>query len=176
MTRMVARAVMLMMVAVGFAVPALAQKSAQPAAEPLQITLARSKVTTEGGKEVLVRADIAKPGDVLEEVATYRNVSKAAVRKVEATLPVPPNTELVLASVKPGNAKASVDGKTFANLPLKRKVRNANGVEVEQPVPLSEYRFLRWYPGDMAPEASLSFTARFKVADSAPLAAAANRK
>ena len=111
-------------------------------------------------------AAIAKPDDVLEEVATYTNTSKSALKSVEATLPIPPNTELVMASVKPTSAKASIDGKSFSKLPLTRKVRQANGVEVEQPVPLSEYRYLRWYPGELQPGKPLSFSARFKVANS----------
>ncbi|MCY7387485.1 MAG: hypothetical protein LH481_05370 [Burkholderiales bacterium] len=152
---------------------ATAQKAAatvQTVAEPLQINLVRSKVVLDGSREVLESAAVAKPGEILEEVATYTNTSKAALKKLEATLPVPPNTELVMASVKPSNAKASTDGKTFSALPLTRKIKQANGVEVELPVPLSEYRYLRWYPGELAPNKPISFSARFKVADS-PVAA-----
>ena len=142
---------------------AFAQKAA---ADPLQIVLVRAKVVVENGREVMQSAAIAKPDDVLEEVATYTNTSKSALKSVEATLPIPPNTELVMASVKPANAKASIDGKNFSKLPLTRKVRQASGVEVEQPVPLSEYRYLRWYPGQLLPDKPLSFSARFKVANS----------
>ena len=142
---------------------ASAQKAA---ADPLQIILVRSKVVIENSREVMQSAAIAKPGDVLEEVATYTNTSKSALKSVEATLPIPPNTELVMASVKPSNAKASIDGKSFSKLPLTRKVRQANGVEIEQPVPLNEYRYLRWYPGELLADQPLSFSARFKVANS----------
>lgn len=152
---------------------ALAQKTPPARAEePLQISLVRTKIVTENGKEVSQSASTAKPGDVLEETATYKNTSKAALGKVEATLPVPPNTELVMASLKPANAKASVDGKVFSDLPLKRKLRQANGVEVEQAVPLAEYRYLRWFPGSLAAGQSLSFSARFKVSDGSPTSTA----
>ena len=134
--------------------------------EPLQIKLVRSKVVQDKGREVMESAATAKPGEVLEDVATYTNTTKAALKNVEATLPVPPNTELVMASIKPATAKASTDGKTFSIMPLKRKVRQASGVEVETPVPLSEYRYIRWYPGELAPDKPLAFSARFKVADS----------
>ena len=142
---------------------AFAQKAA---ADPLQIILVRAKVVIENGREVMQSAAIAKPDDVLEEVATYTNTSKSALKSVEATLPIPPNTELVMASVKPANAKASIDGKSFSKLPLTRKVRQPNGVEVEQPIPLSEYRYLRWYPGELQPGKPMSFSARFRVANS----------
>lgn len=139
---------------------AMAQKVAN---EPLQVKLVRSKIVLESGREVAQSAAIATPGDILEEVATYTNLSKAPLNRVEATLPIPVSTELVMASIKPANAKASIDGKNFSKIPLTRKVRQANGVELEQPVPLSEYRYLRWYPGELAPDKPMSFSARFKV-------------
>lgn len=135
-------------------------------AEPLAIKLVRFKVSFDKGREVMESAEIAKPGEILEEVATYTNTSRLALKSLEATLPVPANTELVMASVKPANAKASIDGKNFSTLPLVRKVRQPNGVEVEVPIPLSEYRYLRWYPGELAPDKPMSFSARFKVANS----------
>lgn len=135
------------------------------ATDPLQIKLIRTKVVVQNGREVQESAAIAKPGDILEEVATYTNTSKSALKGLEATLPVPANTELVIASVKPANAKASADGKTFSRLPLVQKVRQPNGIEVEQPLPLDQYRYLRWYPGELAAEKSMTVVARFKVAN-----------
>lgn len=153
---------------------AMAQKGSadaqRAATDPLLIKLVRSKVVLNSGREVFESAATAKPGDILEEVATYTNSSKSSLKGFEATLPVPGNTELVMASIKPANAMASVDGKIFAKLPLVQKVRQSNGVEIEQPVPLSQYRYLRWYPGEIAAEKSMTVTARFKVANT-PLVA-----
>lgn len=158
---------------------AVAQKgstdSQRAATDPLQIKLVRSKVVLESGREVFESAASAKPGDILEEAATYTNTSKSSLKGLEATLPVPGNTELVMASIKPANAKASVDGKTFAKLPLVQKVRQSNGVEVERPVPLALYRYLRWYPGEIAAEKSMTVTARFKVANTPVVAANAEK-
>ena len=145
-------------------------------AEPLVVTLVRQKVVLIDGKENLHSAEVAKPGDILDEVATYLNNSTAPIKQLQATLPVPPNTELLLASVKPGGAKASIDGNQFASMPLKRKVKQPNGVEIEQPIPIGEYRYLRWYPGELAPGKSLAFSARFKVSnDTAPTTASARK-
>lgn len=138
------------------------------APEPLQITLTRSKIVMVDGKELRQDAAIAKPGDVLEETATYANTSGQGLKGLEATLPVPVNTELIIASISPGNAKASTDGRNFSAVPMKRKIKQSNGVEVEQPVPLAEYRYLRWYPGELAAQKSLVFSARFRVASDAP--------
>ena len=152
--------------------PAAPTKAAPQAAtysqsnsDPLEVKLLRRKVVMVDGKESLQSAAIAKPGDILEEVATYTNKSRSPLKSLEATLPIPANTELLLASVKPGNAKASIDGGQFSAMPLKRRVTQANGLEVELPIPASEYRYLRWYPGDLAAEKSLVFSARFKVSN-----------
>ena len=64
--------------------------------------------------------------------------------------------------------RASTDGLSFRTLPLKRKAKLANGVEAEQLVPLNEYRFLRWYPGELAAGKSVSYSARFKIVDDKP--------
>ncbi|MBL8520267.1 MAG: hypothetical protein JNK75_06300 [Betaproteobacteria bacterium] len=148
--------------------PGFAQKSQAGSSNPLEITLSRSKVVIENGKEVSKKADVAKPGDVIEDLATYRNTSGSALKDFVPMLPVPPNTELILGSVNPGNAKASTDGRTFSDMPLRRKVRQANGVELEQLVPLSEYRYLRWYPGEIGAGKSQGYSARFKLSDGVP--------
>ena len=114
------------------------------------------------GKETLGDAQAARPGDLIEYTATYRNTGKQPVRNLEATLPIPANTEYVAGSAKPGAAKASVDAHAFGALPLKRRVVR-DGKEVEESVPLREYRYLRWYPGELAADQSVSFTARVKV-------------
>jgi hypothetical protein len=146
---------------------AVAQKvvTKNAADNPLDIRLERSKVVIIAGKESLQNASTAKPGDVLQDLATYINKSSRALSGVEATLPVPANTELMMNSVTPATARASVDGINFFAMPLKRKVKQANGVEVEQAVAVSEYRYLRWYPGELGPKQSIVFSAQFKVAE-----------
>lgn len=156
--------------------PASIAAKAQPGKEPLQISLVRSKIVLDNGKEMSKSADVARPGDLLEEVATYTNVSNATLKNFEPTLPVPPNTELIPGSIKPASARASLDGASFAALPLRRKVRQANGVETEQLVPPAEYRYLRWYPGDLPAGKSMVVSARFKVANDGSGAAAVQPK
>jgi hypothetical protein len=162
--------------AVGGVSAAAAQKvmTKSAADNPLDIRLERSKVVVVAGKESFQNAAIAKPGDVLQDLATYTNKSSRALTGVEATLPVPANTELMMNSVTPANARASVDGINFFAMPLKRKVKQANGVDVEQVVALSEYRYLRWYPGELGPKQSIVFLAQFRVAEGAAGADGAN--
>jgi uncharacterized repeat protein (TIGR01451 family) len=150
---------------VSAAVARVAQSPVATAANdgPLAVKLERRKVQLVAGKELLQSAETAKPGDVLEEVATYTNRSSAPVAGVEATLPVPANTQLVPGSVNPSTARVSLDGVTFAPMPLRRKVRLADGTVVERDVPAGEYRFLRWYPGKLEAKQSISFAARFRV-------------
>ncbi len=140
---------------------ALAQAPKGPVESRLE---ARKVVVAADGKESLAAATSAKPGDVIEYVATYRNTGREAVRNLEATLPIPVNTELLPASVTPAGARGSLDGVAFAPMPLKRKAVR-NGVSVEEAVPASEVRSLRWLAPELAAEKSVAFTARVRVLD-----------
>jgi uncharacterized repeat protein (TIGR01451 family) len=135
-------------------------------------TLTVSRIVADAsGKETRASADAAKPGDVLEYVAEYRNAGKAPARKLEATLPIPLGTELIAASAKPVEVRASLDGAKFEAVPLKRKVRRADGSTVEELVPYAEYRFLRWAPRDLAAGRSARYSARVRLVTEAPTVA-----
>ena len=132
---------------------------------PLETRLAQQKVVRSAdGKESTAAADTVRPGDVIEYTATYRNTGKQPLRKLEATLPIPPNTELLPGSARPANARASLDGRTFADMPLKRTVVR-DGKQVQEDVPLREYRALRWYPDELGPDKTVAYTARVRVID-----------
>jgi uncharacterized repeat protein (TIGR01451 family) len=151
----------------GAALLALAPLAAaqQKAAQPLETKIEQRKVARAAdGAETLAPAEAVRPGDVIEYTVTYRNTGKAALSKLEATLPIPAETEFVAGSARPANPKASIDGRTFADMPLKRTVKR-NGVDVTEDVPLRDYRALRWYPGDLAGEKALTYTARVRVLD-----------
>lgn len=142
---------------------ALAQGAGEVASN---LTVGRVSLAADG-KEAISPADNAKPGDVLEYVATYR--SKSAVRQLEATLPIPVGTEYLPGSATPGGARASTDGVVFAAIPLKRKVKQSDGKEAEQLVPYAEYRYLRWPAQDLAAAALTKVGARVRlIADIAP--------
>jgi uncharacterized repeat protein (TIGR01451 family) len=127
-------------------------------------------ITQPGGHEVMTSAEHAKPGDVIEYQATYRNHGNSSVRKLDATLPIPPGTEYLAHSASPAPALASLDGRRFEPLPLLRRVRLADGREVMREVPASEYRSLRWSLGTLDPRDQRSVRARVRVS-SEPVAA-----
>ena len=144
-------------------VAALPARPQDKAANPIEARLEVRKVSRSAdGREQLVAATAVKPGDVLEYVVAYRNHSAAAVTDFAATLPIPEATELVAGSERPAGARASVDSRDFAAVPLKRKVHR-DGREMEEVVPLRDYRALRWYLPRFAAGESLTFTARVKV-------------
>lgn len=143
---------------------AAAQQNTNPLVTRLE---ARKVVRAADGKESFAPAESARPGDVIEYVATYRNTGKQPLRNLEATLPIPDNTEFVPGSVHPSNAKASVDAKSFADMPLKRRVVR-DGKPIEALVPARDYRSLRWHAGELAGEKTATFSARVKVLDDAP--------
>lgn len=160
----------LLAAALVFAATAQAQTAPRAANGPLETRLEQRKVTVAGGKEAFAPAEAVRPGELIEYTATYRNTGKQPLRNLEATLPIPSNTEYVAGSARPG-AKASLDGRSFADIPLKRRVTRA-GKEVEEEVPAREYRALRWYPGELGAEKTVAYTARVKVIDDrAPSAA-----
>ena len=58
-------------------------------------------VETQGHGESREPAEKAKPGDVIEYRATYRNQSDSGVKKLDATLPIPAGTEYLAKSAVP---------------------------------------------------------------------------
>jgi len=123
---------------------------------------ARKVVRGADGGESFASAEVAKPGDVIEYVATYRNTTRETIRDLVATLPIPAHTELIPGSARPVAARASLDAREFASLPLKRKTIR-DGREVEEAVAYREYRSLRWAPVNLGAQMSVTYTARVKV-------------
>src|SRR5215469_2429461 len=134
-----------------------------PLLAEVKVVLTASKVVVVNGKEQKESSDKAKPGEVIEYIAEYRNTGKAPVTNVVATLPVPSGMEFVPEAAQPQQIMASTDEKTYAPVPLKRKVTGADGKPVEQVVPYPEYRSLRWNLGEIQGGGSKSVKARMKV-------------
>lgn len=130
----------------------------------VKVTLSVKKVVVDaGGKEVLQSADLAQPGDVLEYTAAYVNTGKKGIRNLEATLPIPVHTGYQPDSAKPSGARASWDLRVFEQIPLKRIVKREHEADIEQVVPYSEYRLLRWYPGHLGAGEERRFSTRVRV-------------
>ncbi|MDO8417887.1 MAG: hypothetical protein Q7S87_16930 [Agitococcus sp.] len=139
----------------------MASANAAPTATPakkdaVQINLELFKVTSKDGKETLVGAKEAKPGETLEYRATYKNISKAAVRNLAATLPVPKGMEYLIKSASPAGAEATIDEVTFAPIPLIDAVK-------KEVIPASQYRALRWKVSELGANKSIVVSARMKV-------------
>lgn len=155
--------------ALAIVIGVLATPAIVRAAGDVSVVLTAQRVAVVDGKEVLSPAEQASPGDVIEYRAEYRNGGAAVVKQLAATLPVPSGMEYLPKTGAP--QLASLDGKTFSSVPLKRRVRLADGREVLRDVPASEYRWLRWTIGTLAPQQSRAVTARVRVA---PISMAAN--
>ena len=139
------------------------------AAGGVTVELTAQRVTKAQGREALAPADQAKPGDLLEYRALYRNAGTGEARGLAATLPIPRGTLYVKGSAAPQKVEASLDGQTFAPVPLMRKEKAADGRTVLREVPVSEYRALRWPLGTLAAKQSRIVTARVRV-EPAPVA------
>lgn len=142
---------------------ALSQMALTQKAPSLTSQLLAQRVDMVAGKPVLSPAGEGRPGDVLQYSATYRNTAATPAAKLLATLPVPPGTTLIQASAEPAQAMASTDGSTFAPMPLTRIVKQADGSTRKEPVPLAEYRALRWDIGALPSGASTVVSLRVRI-------------
>ena len=134
------------------------------AKQALQGRLEQARIVTDAaGKETLSKADAVRPGDLLQYTVSYKNVSAAAVGNVALTLPIPAGLNYLPQARLAIPAQASLDGTTFQALPIKRSVRLADGKTVEQVVPASEYRALRWQVGQLEAGKEVQVSARAQV-------------
>jgi uncharacterized repeat protein (TIGR01451 family) len=133
-------------------------------ANDVAVTLKAQKVLrTKEGKEVLQVADRAMPGEIIQYDAVYKNQSSSSVRQLEPTLPIPAGLEYVADSAKPAPARASLDGKSFAPIPLMRQVTLPTGETKQEQIPFSEYRALRWELGNLDAGKTALISARAKL-------------
>ena len=122
------------------------------------------------GHESQGPANAVRPGDLMEYQVTHVNTGQTPVKNVEATLPIPAGVSVyVNQSAQPQHVLASTDGRKFEAVPLKRKIILSDGKQEIRPVPLNEYRYLRWSLGDVPAGQQKSVSARVRVADSTPV-------
>ena len=153
-----------MLVGILAVMPAMAQQTGNTAPKLVEATLSVFHVgKSADGKEALLPADKASPGDTLEYQIVHKNNSKSAVKFLTATLPLPEGISYVAGSAKPANAQASLDGKVFVAIPIKTMGKAADGKLEERLVPYSEYRALRWVVGELQANAQVSVSARALV-------------
>ncbi len=149
-----------------FAAPAFA-------AGDVTVELTANRVTKAQGRDVLSAAEQARPGDVIQYRALYRNAGKGAARGLLATIPIPRGTHYVPGTANPKRVEASLNGRTFAPVPLTRKVRTADGRTVTREVPPEEYVALRWSLGALPAQTAREVAARVRIE---PAALAANAR
>ena len=159
-----------------FALPALSlllteqafAQAAAPAAPRAEIKLVAYRIVSTPGptglRETREPLKTLSPGDLIEYEATYFNRSAQPMRDVSMTVPVPAGGLAYIAAQKaPLASSASTDGKVFAALPLTREEVSADGKHITQPVPLADYRVLRWNLGDLPAGASRSARVRMQM-------------
>lgn len=125
-------------------------------ASPLVLTLTQSLIQTVqvGGKAAEKRTPghtKVRPGELLAQTVTARNVSARPLANVAVKLPVPAGMVYVApdgAAHAGVRTEYSIDGgKTFAPAPLKKKVtvtENGKAVTREVEVKPNEYDAVRW--------------------------------
>lgn len=136
--------------------------SAFAAPSDVDVTLQAFQVV--GTKDVkLVPTTRANPGDTIEYQVTYRNNGTTPARQTKAVLPVPEGGMAYLPdTASPAKVEASLDGKTYAAVPLKREVMR-DGKKVTETVAPTEYRFLRWDLDDLPPGQAATVKSRMRL-------------
>jgi len=150
-------------------IPTRADGPAALVGNDLRVTLVAQKVVLGAdGKEQLQPAERAFPGEIVQYDAHYTNVSERLLMRVAPTLPIPRGMAYVPASALPAPDTASLDGKTFEPIPIKRKVTLPNGETEEREVPPTEYRALRWSVGDLDAGTATNVVARVRLLATTP--------
>lgn len=136
-------------------------------------TLSARRVESVAGKTVLAPADAGKPGDLVEYTSAFHNAGTKNADKLLATIPVPAGTTFVAGSAEPARSvQASTDGVRFAPMPLMRAVKHADGSVHQEPVPMADYRYVRWELGTLPAGGDLVARLRVQI-DAAASAVAA---
>ena len=95
-----------------------------------------------------------RPGDILEYVIKYTNVSRHPLQEIEILGPIPKDTYLLAdtpAARNAGEMRASLDGgKSYGIPPLKKKIEK-DGKVVEVEVPEKEWTHLKWVVKKLLP-------------------------
>lgn len=108
-------------------------------------------------KKELKVTDQVKPKALLEYEVEYSNISSQSLKNLKLNLPLPADVAYTGQSL-PKDAYASVDGKSFAKVPL---TRMENGKKVN--VPLAEYRVLQWNVSELKPKQKIIVSAQVQV-------------
>jgi uncharacterized repeat protein (TIGR01451 family) len=136
---------------------------ARDAGAQVEGTLNQSRIVMVNGKETSTSAEKVSPGDLLEYKVRYVNRGAGPAKNLVVTLPIPQGLELAPTTDTPRAALASLDGQKFETMPIKRLVKQADGKEVLQEVPQSQYRALRWQVDQLDAGKTANFSARAKV-------------
>ncbi len=154
--RRLAGALVIALLGLAAATPALADE--------LAVRLDAFRVLVDkAGDERFVPAPEARPGDLLEYRVTAVNQGDRTLRGVRGVLPIPEAMRFVGGSALPAGPEASLDGEAWAAIPLRRPRVLGQPGDPDELVPLSEYRFLRWDFGDLAPGARAAASARITI-------------
>ncbi|WP_170245621.1 DUF11 domain-containing protein [Fodinibius salinus] len=136
--------------------------------EDLTSELKTYKISTDGaGNETAVEVSEIQPGDTIEYRLTYTNNTENSISNLVPTLPIPAGVQYLSDTAEPALNAASLSstGNNFQKLPITREVTQKNGEVVEQEVPASEYRRLRWAVESLEAQGSVTLRARVQVND-----------
>ena len=137
-------------------------------ANPLKSEMTAFRVGLDAnGKETLTVAESVEPGETVQYVLTYANVSDAALSQIKVDGPVPDQMMFVGDSVQsPAGVlvEYSIDGgQSYAVPPIMFKQRQDDGTVVETVATPDMYTGVRWTLGSLGAGAEVKFSYRVRV-------------
>lgn len=115
------------------------------------------------GRIMLEKAERALPGDVIEYQLSYKNTGRTTIRSLTPVLPIPEGMVFIPDTISAIRLVASLDGKSYSEVPIKREVEDEDGNIETVTVPLEEYRFLKWFIVELKSEKDVLLKARMQV-------------
>lgn len=122
--------------------------------QPIELAMSVWRINDDG-KEIEETAS-AIPGDTLRYKVAYSNISEQKLNNIQASIPVPANTQLLLVNTY-DHLSASLDGEKYSPWPLKRDVIQVGGQIGEELIPLSEIRSVSWRIPELREQSTVFF-------------------
>lgn len=115
------------------------------------------------GDQVLEKAERAHPGDIIEYQLSYKNAGRTTIRSLTPVLPIPEGMVFIPDTTSAIRLVASLDGKSYSEVPIQREVEDEDGNIETVTVPFEEYRFLKWFIVELRSEKDVLLKARMQV-------------
>jgi len=143
-------------------------QEAPPPPPPLQSAMTAFLVEkNDEGKEVLTKTEQVRPGQLIEYVSRNTNMTDRDLQEVNVVGPIPTGTTYLAGTAsadQPIEPEFSIDGgEKYQPEPVKYKVKQADGTEIEKVATPDMYTHVRWTIGTLKARQEMVMKYRVQV-------------